>query len=61
MSLNTRQSQSNSILHQYDGEEWKSIDPAGCQHPSKADGGDMLLVFTVHFMHLFKADDACNF
>ena len=23
--------------------------------------GDMLLVFTVHFKHLFKVDDACDF
>ena len=46
MPLNTKQS--NSIIHQLERGEWKSVDPAGCHHVSKADRDDMLPVLTVH-------------
>ena len=46
MPLNAEQSK--SVTHQVARGEWKSIDPAGCHHVSKADHDDMLLVLTVH-------------
>ena len=39
---------SNSVIHQVERGEWKSVDPAGGHHVSKADRDDMLLVLTVH-------------
>ena len=46
MPMNSRQS--NSIIHQMERGEWKTVDPAGSHHLSKADSDDMLLVLTVH-------------
>ena len=57
MPMNSRQS--NSIIHQMERGEWKTVDPAGSHHLSKADSDDMLLVLTVHASS--KADDACDF
>ena len=50
MPMNSRQS--NSIIHQMERGEWKTVDPAGSHHLSKADSEDMLLVLTVQLsMH----------
>ena len=46
MPLNCEKS--NSVIHQVERGEWKSVDPAGGHHVSKADRDDMLLVLTVH-------------
>ena len=46
MPLNSEKS--NSVIHQVERGECKSVDPAGCHHVSKADRDDMLLVLTVH-------------